>query len=365
MTKRDYYEILGIGKDSSKEEIKKSYKKLALKYHPDKGGDAEKFKEISEAYAVLSDESKRKQYDQFGHAGFDQRFSQEDIFRGADFSSIFDEIFGNSGSNFGEGGSIFDMFFGRTGRRYEERGNDLGHEIHINFEEAVFGTEKEIKINVMEACSKCDGSGAENDDFETCNGCDGNGQVRRNRRTAFGVFSSITTCNECEGEGKIIKNKCKECKGAGVVVNTKNLKVKIPAGIDEGNQIRLSGKGEVNRKGKHPGDLYIIVRVKKHEVFKRDGYNIHMETPISFYLAAAGGEIKVPTLNGNSVLKIPNGTKSETRFRLEGKGIKFLNEDETGDQYVKVVIEVPKKLDNKQKNLLKDFEESLGKKRFG
>ncbi len=363
MTKKDYYEILGVSKDAPADEIKKSYKKLALKHHPDKGGNAEKFKEISEAYAVLSDENKRKQYGQFGHAGFDQRFSQEDIFRGADFSSIFDEIFRDSG--FGSGGSIFDMFF--RGQRHggEERGADLSHEITIEFEDAINGIEKEIRILITEACKVCDGSGSEDNDFETCNECGGTGQIRRNRRTVFGVFSSISTCNKCEGERKIIKNKCSECKGAGVVSNMKKIKINMPAGIDNGNQIRLSGKGEANRRGRNPGDLYILVRVKEHDVFKRDGYDINLEIPISFYLAALGGEIKVPTLEGSVVLKIPNGTKSGTIFRLREKGIKHLNEDEIGDEYVKAVIEVPKKLDNKQKKLLKDFDESLNKKKFG
>ncbi len=361
MTKRDYYEILGINKNASTDEIKKAYKKLALKHHPDKGGDAEKFKEISEAYAVLSDDSKRNQYDQFGHAGFDQRFSQEDIFRGADFSSIFDEIFGNAGF----GGSIFDVFFGGQRRRGGERGNDLSHEIELSFEDAVFGTKKEIRILITEACGKCGGSGAENDDFESCSKCDGTGQVRKSRRTMFGMFSSISTCDNCEGDGKIIKTRCRECKGAGLVSNLKKINVDIPAGIDDGNQIRLSGKGDVNRNGRHPGDLYIVVRVKDHDIFRRDGYDIHLEIPISFYLASAGGDLEIPTLNGKAKLKIPAGTKSGTMFRLEGKGIKYVNDNGFGDEYVKVTIDVPRKLDNKQKKLLKEFDESLKKKRFG
>jgi len=361
MTKRDYYEILGISKNSSKDEIKKAYKKLALKYHPDKGGDAEKFKEISEAYAVLSDDNKRNQYDTFGHAGFDQRFSQEDIFRGADFSSIFDEIFGSGGS----GGGIFDMFFGSQRRRGEDRGSDLSHEIKINFEEAVFGTKKEIKLPITEACNKCNGSGAEDDDYENCDKCNGNGQVRRERRTMFGMFSSISTCDKCEGEGRIVKNRCKECRGAGLVSNLKTIKVTIPAGIDDGNQIRLSGKGDVNRRGRNPGDLYILVRVREHDVFRRDGYDLHLEIPISFYLASTGGEMEVPTLKNKVKLEIPSGTKSGTIFRLSEKGIKYLNENGIGDEYVKVVIDVPKNLSSKQKKLLKEFDESLGKKRFG
>lgn len=362
MTKRDYYEILGVSKNASADEIKKTYKKLALKHHPDKGGDAEKFKEISEAYAVLSDENKRSNYDQFGHAGFDQRFSQEDIFRGADFESVFDEIFGNAGF----GNSMFDMFFGSQRRRgREERGRDLSYEIELSFEDAVFGTKKEIMIPITEACKKCNGSGAENDDVENCKECSGTGQVRKTRRTVFGVFSSITACDNCEGNGRVIKTKCRECKGAGLVSDMKKIKVDIPAGVDNGNQIRLNGKGDVNRNGKNPGDLYIIVRVKKHNLFRRDGYDIHLEVPVSFYLAAAGGELEIPTLNGKAKLKVPSGTKSGTMFRLEGKGIKYVDDDGFGDEYIKAVIEVPKKLDNKQKNLLKEFDESLKKKRFG
>ena len=361
MAKRDYYEILGVSRNTSADEIKKAYKKLALKYHPDKGGDAEKFKEVSEAYAVLSDENKRKQYNQFGHAGFDQRFSQEDIFRGADFENIFDEIFGNSGF----GGGIFETFFGGQRRSKGERGSDLSHKIELSFEEAAFGTKKEIRIPITEACEKCKGSGAENDDFESCDECNGAGQVRKTRRTVFGMFSSIITCDNCEGNGKIIKTTCKECKGAGLVSNLKKIKIDIPAGIDDGNQIRLAGKGDVNRIGKNPGDLYIIVKVKEHEVFRRDGYNIHLEIPISFYLAASGGKLEIPTLNGKANLKIHAGTKSGTTFRLEGKGIKYVNDDNFGEEYVKVIIEVPKKLDNKQKELLKEFDESLKKKRFG
>jgi molecular chaperone DnaJ len=348
-----------VSKEANKAEIKKAYKKLALKHHPDRGGDAEKFKEISEAYAVLSDNNKRSQYDQFGHAGFDQRFSQEDIFRGADFNSIFNEIFGG-----GSGGSIFDMFFNQGRGRGEERGSDLSHEVNLDFEEAVNGVSKEVKLPVTEKCEDCDGSGAEGNDIENCDECQGSGQVRRNRRTLFGVFSSISPCEKCEGEGKIIKTSCGECRGAGVITDVKKIKVEVPAGIDNGNQIRLSGKGDVNSKGRNPGDLYVIVKVKEHEFLKREGYELHLEVPISFYLASVGGDIEVPTLKGKSKLKIPSGTRSGTVFRLEDKGINYLNSNEKGDQYVKVVIEVPK-LNTKQKKVLKEFDASLKKKKFG
>ena len=247
----------------------------------------------------------------------------------------------------------------------EERGDDLSHELTINFEDAVNGIEKEIKIPITEACSACNGTGAENDDFEACSECNGTGQLRKTRRTVFGVFSSISVCDRCEGEGSIIKNKCDECKGSGTVSEMKKLKIKIPAGIDNNNQIRLSRKGNVNRKGKNPGDLYVIVKVKGHEVFRRDGYDIHLEVPVSFYLAATGGEIKVPTLNGSASLKVPAGTKSGTVFRLNEKGIRHINKEEVGDEYIKAIIEVPKSLNSKQKKLLQEFNASLEKKKFG
>ena len=360
MTKRDYYEILEVSKGASKEEIKKAYKKLAVKHHPDKGGDAEKFKELSEAYAVLSDENKRKQYDQFGHAGFDQRFSQEDIFRNADFNSIFEEVFGNSGFN----GSIFESFFGNQRRRGEERGQDLSCEVEISFDDAVIGVNKEIRIPISQACKECNGSGAENNDLKECRYCNGLGQIRKEKRTLFGVFSSISQCDECNGRGKIVKTRCKECKGSGIITEEKKLKIDIPAGIDNENQIRLSGRGDVNSFGRNPGDLYIIVKVKEHEKFVRDGYDIHLEAPVSFYTAVIGGEIEIPTLKGKSKLKIPSGTKSNTTFRLKEKGLKHLNYNHYGDQYIKVIIEVPK-LNSKQKELLKKFDDSLEKKRFG
>ena len=231
MTKKDYYEILGINKDSSKEEIKKAYKKLAIKHHPDKGGDQEKFKEISEAYAVLSDKEKRETYDQFGHEGFDQRFSQEDIFRGANFQDIFSEIFGGGG-----GGSIFDMFFRGQQKR---RGSDLRYDLEVEFEEAVFGAEKEIPINKLDYCDTCDGSGSKDGETETCNGCQGQGQIKHSIRTPFGVMTQLTTCRNCQGSGKIIKNKCQECDGDGVKKIHKNLKIKIPEGADDGNSLRI------------------------------------------------------------------------------------------------------------------------------
>jgi len=359
MTKKDYYEVLGIGKDSSKEEIKKSYKKLAIKYHPDKGGDAEKFKEISEAYAVLSDEDKRKKYDQFGHDGFDQRYSQEDIFRGANFEDIFSEIFGNNG--FGD--NLFDMFFGGR-RRREHRGNDLHYEIEINFEEAAFGAEKEIEYPRMEACGECNGTGSADGKFEKCSECNGTGQVRKVQQSFFGMVQQITTCRKCRGAGKEIKNPCKECSGSGLTSNIKKLKIKIPAGVDNGNHIRISNEGEVNMEGKHPGDLYMTVHVKPHKIFTRENNDIYMEAKIPFTKAILGGEINIPTLKEETKLKIPSGTQSHTIFRLKEHGIPHVNSNKKGDQYIKVIVEIPKKINSKQKELLEKFEKE-GKKIFG
>ncbi len=359
MTKKDYYETLGVSKSSSKEEIKKAYKKLALQHHPDRGGDAEKFKEISEAYAVLSDDNKRKQYDQFGHQGFDQRFSQEDIFRNANFEDIFSEIFG------GGGDSIFDMFFGGSrGRRREQRGSDLHYEIEVEFEEAAFGTEKEINYPRTEACEKCNGSGSKDGKFEKCDDCNGSGQVRKIQQSLFGTIQQIITCRTCHGSGKNIVNECKECGGSGLTSNIKELKIKIPAGIDDGNQIRVSGEGDVNREGKYPGDLYVTVYVKPHKSFRREDNDIHIEQSISIAQAILGGEVEVPTLKGKEILKIPAGTQSHIVFRLKNLGIPFVNSKEKGDEYVKIIVEIPKKINKKQKEILERFEKE-GNKKFG
>jgi len=359
MTKKDYYEILGVNKNASKTEIKKAYKKLALKYHPDRGGDAEKFKEISEAYAVLSDDNKRSQYDQFGHQAFDQRFSQEDIFRGANFGDIFSEIFGGGGF----GGDIFDMFFG--GQRREQRGSDLHYELEITFEEAVFGGEKEISFPRTEACRECGGSGSSDGKIVECDECNGTGQVRKVQRSFFGMVQQVVICRKCYGTGKKIINPCKECNGSGLVSNIKTLKIKIPRGIDNGNQIRIDNEGGVNKEGKNPGDLYISFYVKPHKIFRREDNDIYMETKISFIKAILGGKVKIPTLEKETTLKIPSGTQSHTVFRLKGLGVPFVNSNrEVGDQYIKVVVDIPKKVNRKQKELLERFEK-LNKKKFG
>jgi molecular chaperone DnaJ len=359
MAQKDYYKILGMKKDSSKEEIKKAYKKLALKHHPDRGGDAEEFKEISEAYAVLSDSKKKEQYDQFGHQAFDQRFSQEDIFRGTNFDDIFSDIFGGGG-----GGSIFDMFFGGQHGRRETRGSDLHYELEIEFEEAAFGIEKEINFPRTEACSSCRGSGSADGEIVECEECKGQGQVKRVSQSIFGMMQQIVPCRNCEGTGEKIITPCKECSGSKLTSNIKELKVKIPAGIDNGNQIRVGGEGEVNREGRNQGDLYVTVYVKEHDKFRRDGNDVYYDVDIDFVKAILGGEIKVPTLNGETKLKVPNGTQSHTVFRIKNEGIPFVNSSGKGDQYVKVFVEIPKKVNKKQKELLEKFKIS-DKKKFG
>ena len=348
MAKRDYYEILGVSRNTSADEIKKAYKKLALKYHPDKGGDAEKFKEISEAYAVLSDENKRKQYNQFGHAGFDQRFSQEDIFRGADFENIFDEIFGNSGF----GGGIFETFFGGQRRSKGERGSDLSHKIELSFEEAAFGAEKKIKIPKTAKCQKCNGSGARHGTSPAqCPTCHGRGQVSYQQ----GFFSISRPCSHCRGEGTIIKDPCAECSGTGRIREIKSLDVKVPPGVETDTRLRFSAEGEGGIHGGPPGDLYIILSVKPHPIFQRQNDDIICEVPVSFPQAALGCEIDVPTLEGNVKLKIPAGTQSGKVFRLKNKGIASLHTGQRGDQNVIIKVETPTRLTSRQKELMEEF----------
>ena len=350
MAKKDYYETLGVQKNASKEDIKKAYKNLAKKYHPDITKDKsteEKFKEISEAYAVLSDDQKRAQYDQFGHEAFDQRFSQEDIFRNFDF-----DIFREFGNGFD---SIFDIFFGRGNRRAKQRGADLRYDLPISFEEAAFGVKKEIQFQSHARCTSCNGSGAEENSFETCKSCQGQGQIRRSLRTPFGVMNQITTCHACQGEGKVIKKRCKLCRGSGRIEKTKTVEITIPAGVDNGNQIRLDGEGEL---GDHnlPGDLYVVIHVRPHKHFHREDADLHLDFPISFAAATLGGIVEVPTLESKVELKIPSGTQSHTTFRLKNQGIKQLRGSGKGDLYVRVIINIPKHLSRKQRKILEEFE---------
>lgn len=351
MPKKDYYEILGIPKGASKDDIKKAYKQLAKKYHPDITKDKsteEKFKEVSEAYAVLSDDQKRAQYDQFGHDRFDQRFSQEDIFRDFDFNIFRD---------FGSGGfdSIFDILFGRSGGRAKRRGAHLRYDLAISFEEAAFGTIKEIEFPGHSICKSCDGTGAEDNSFENCITCNGSGQISRTMRTPFGVIQQAMTCNECKGEGKTIKKHCKTCKGQGILEKIKKVEIKIPAGIDNGDQIGIAGEGEISDDN-IPGDLYVIIHVRPHQSFEREGVDLYLDVPISYSKVALGSTIEIPTLEKKVELKIPPGTQSHTVFRLRKQGIKRLRGLGKGDLYAKIIIDIPKKLSRKQKNLLKELE---------
>lgn len=349
MTKKDYYEILGVSKNATKEEIKRAYKKLAMKYHPDVSKEkdaAERFKEISEAYAVLSDDEKRKQYDTFGFDAFRQAYSQEDIFRGFDFEDIFGDLFG--------GGSIFDMFFGGSRRPRRRIGANLRYDLEIEFEEAAFGAEKKIEVERHEKCKACDGTGAKGKDMVTCPDCHGSGVFRKTQRTPFGMFSQTTTCSTCQGEGEVMEEACPECRGRGTFTKKRKITVKIPKGVDTGSTLRLSGEGEAVQNGPN-GDLFVVLHVKPHKFFQRDEDDVYFELPISFSQAALGDEIEVPTLKGKAKLKIPAGTQSETVFRLKGEGIQNVNGQGKGDQYIKVKVNTPSKLNKKEKDLFKEL----------
>jgi len=369
-TKRDYYEVLGVQKGAGKDEIKSAYRKLALQFHPDRNkekGAEERFKEISEAYAVLSDDNKRAQYDQYGHAGFDQMYSQEDIFRNADFSDfedVFESVgFGGRGDPFASMfGSMFGaQFGGRRGGKRREYGADLGTEVAITLEEAAKGTKKEIDYHHTKACGKCKGSGGEpGSGKRACPTCGGRGQVQQSRRMGPMQFYSVTTCPKCHGEGASLEKPCRACGGSGRVSEFEHINANIPAGIENGMRLRLEGLGEFGRDA--PGDLYVTVFVKKHEKFDRQGDDLWIEIPISFGRAALGGEVEVPTLFGKAKLHIPAGTQSHTVFRLRGEGIPKLGKNGKGDEMVRVVIEVPKKLSGKQKELLQQFEKEGEKK---
>jgi molecular chaperone DnaJ len=367
MTK-DYYKILGVNKNATKEEIKKAYKKLARKHHPDVNKDdgaSEKFKEINEAAQVLGDDAKRQQYDQFGDA---DAFKQASGFRGFN-ASDFGFDFGNFASfDFGD---IFDQFFGGGGpfgkgrRRQPSRGADLRYDMEITLEEAAFGTEKEISIPRNEQCPECKGSGAKSSsDIVDCPDCNGSGMTRRTQRTPFGMFSTTTTCRKCHGEGKYIKEECLSCDGTGIVHKRRKLKVKIPQGAEEGTNLRITGEGEAGQRGASQGDLYIVLHMKEHKTFERKGDDIFITVNIPFTTAVLGGEIDVPTLKGKAKLKIPSGTQSGTVFKMNDLGIPFLHGQGKGDELIKIEIEVPKHLNSKQKKLLKEFEKMSKKKGF-
>jgi len=349
--KRDYYEVLGVSKSTSEDGIKDSYRKLAMQYHPDrnKSPDAEeRFKEISEAYAVLSDREKRRQYDLLGHSGFDQRYTTEDIFRGVDFGSIFKDL----GFGFGFE-DVFSSFFGR--RNYGRRvikGRDIAFGLEISLEEAAKGVEKGIKISRVEKCDVCSGTGASSKDkIRTCPRCKGNGKVQNVRRNGFSMFVQVTSCPSCKGKGKIIDSPCRKCRGTGLEKKPRTITVKVPPGIDGGYQLRLRGEGEMPVEG-YPGDLYVEINVTQHKDFKRIGDNLLHDLKISFPQATLGTRVTVPTLDGNAQVKIHRGTQPGEIIRLKGKGVPQLQGYGRGDLLIKIDISVPKKLTKQQKTLL-------------
>lgn len=357
MTKeKDYYKILGVGKNASKEEIKAAYKKLAKQYHPDLNkspGAAEKFKEINEAAAVLGDDQKKVQYDQFGVSG-----EQFRGFEGFDFSDFMSDISG-FGFDFDR---VFENFFGRGGgeanyRRRRQRGSDMRYDLEVELEDVAFGATKTISVPRLEECENCHGRGAEKDsDIVTCPDCNGKGVTTRTQRTPFGLFSTTSTCRKCGGEGKHTKNKCAACDGRGVVKKTRKIDVKVPLGASDGTNLRMQGEGEAGERGLPSGDLYIVIHVRQHKVFERHGNDIYVKVPLLLTTAAMGGSIEVPTLKGNASLKIPQGTQSGTIFRMRGQGIPELHSHHAGDEHVEVFITVPEKLTKRQKQLLEEFE---------
>ncbi len=362
--KRDYYEVLGLDRSATDDQIKKAYRQLAKKYHPDLNpGDQqaeENFKEVNEAYAVLSDADKKSKYDQFGHAGVDPNFGAGGY--GGGYGGGFNV-------DFGDFGDIFSSFFGGGGRRANpnapRQGADAEINIVVSFEEAAFGCEKEVNVTRIETCSDCKGSGAkEGTSPKVCSACQGTGQVRVQQRTPFGVMQTQRTCDRCGGKGKTIEHPCKTCNGKGKIRRTTKQTVKVPAGIDDGQTFVIRGGGHCGENGGPSGDLRINVTVRAHSVFERRGYDVWCEFPLTYAQAALGDEIVVPTLDGNVKYNIPEGVQPGDVFKLKGKGIYRVNTSLRGDQYVKVVLEVPKNLSSKQKELLREFDKSLNENNY-
>ena len=367
--KRDYYEVLGVQKGASEEEIKKAYKKMARKYHPDLNpGDKEaeeKFKEVNEAYEVLSDSEKKARYDQFGFAGVDPNF-------GADAGGWGGGA-GGAGFDFGDLGDIFGSFFGggfgggqtRRNPNAPQRGESIRMNLTLSIEEAAFGCEKEHTVDRYESCETCHGSGAApGTSPETCPDCGGSGVVQTRRQTPMGVFASTAPCSRCGGRGKIIKEPCKDCRGSGVVRRSRKIQASVPAGIDNGQTISIRGQGHAGKNGGPAGDLLVTITVRPHELFRREGTSVLCEAPITFPQAVLGAELEIPTIDGKVKYDIPEGTQSGTTFRLKGKGIPALNGRGRGDQYVTVYIETPRNLNREQKEALKKFAEAVGENNY-
>ncbi len=351
----DYYSVLGVSKSASADELKKAYRQIAKKYHPDRNqGDAAaeaKFKEATEAYEVLSDSQKRSQYDRFGHSAFKQAGGGAGA--GGGFSDIFEAAFQ------GGMGDVFESFFGGGGSRKRssaQRGADLQYHTEVEFEEAVFGASVEVQIPRLSSCEDCRGHGAKSQsDIEVCQNCGGAGQVRVQQ----GFFSVTTDCSTCRGVGKSIKNPCKKCRGAGRIRENKNLKINIPAGVEDGNRIRMTGEGEAGLRGGPPGDLYVSIQVKPHEIFMREGNQLSCDVPVSFPTLALGGAVEVPTLEGVAEIKVPAGTQSHKIFRLRGKGVTHVQSNVRGDLHARIIAETPTNLTEQQRQLLEQFQESM------
>ena len=358
MSKRDFYEVLGVSRGASDEEIKKAYRKLAVKFHPDKNpGDKsaeEQFKELGEAYEALRDPQKRAAYDQYGHAAFDPRARAS---RGGGFGGGFHDPFEIFREVFG-GGTIFDSFFGGgSDPSQPQRGDDLRYDLEITLEEAALGCEKEVALSKLDRCETCNGSGMEQGSkIRTCSTCGGRGQVLTSR----GIFSIAQTCPHCKGAGRMVEKPCKTCHGEGKRERSSKIKLRIPPGVDAGSRLRSSGNGEAGFRGGPPGDLYVVLHIKAHEIFQRDGDDLICEVPVSFAQAALGAEIEVPTLEGRANIKVPAGTQPGTIFRVKGKGVKNLQGYGHGDLHVRIQIEVPTRLTGEQKEKLRQFSESCG-----